>query len=151
MRHILWDLWDSPGEGFDMGRAVERRNREVCRCGLRDKRQSLGNRIMASCLNLNCLSAYSSFERGRVYLKIWWRENAKTRTTKGPFAVYWDNDLASSSVTAAPHLTGRREIKQEVVWNLGGALSSKSAITQSHRRWQRLRENFGIFTLTVAL
>lgn len=76
----------------------------LCRCEPGDKRQSLGNRIMASCLNLNCLSGYSRFERGRVYLRIWRRENAKTRTTKRLSAVYWDGDVATATVTAAPDL-----------------------------------------------
>lgn len=43
----------------------------------------------------------------------------KTRTTKSPCAVYSDNDLATEAATAAQDLTGKRDAKQEVVWNLG--------------------------------
>lgn len=53
-----------------------------------------------------------------VYLRIRRRENAKTRTTKSFCGVYWDNDLATATVTAVKDLTGRRNAKQEVVWNL---------------------------------
>lgn len=86
----------------------------------------------------NCLSGYSSFERRRFYLRIGQRENAKTSTTKSPCAVYWDNDLATATVTAVKDLTGRRNLKQEVVWNLERTLNCWPAVIQhkSHRHCQ---------------
>lgn len=85
------------------------------------------------------MSGYSGFEHRCVYLRIRRRENAKTRTTKSPCAVYWDNDLATATVTAAADLTGRRDIKQEVVWILGRRLNYRPAVSlhysQSYREF----------------
>lgn len=74
---------------------------------------------MASCLNAPQIVCQVTAALNRyVYLRIRRRENAKTRTTKSFRGVYWDNDLATATVTAAKDLTGRRNAKQEVVWNL---------------------------------
>lgn len=74
------------------------------------------------------MSGSSSFERANLGIRR--RENeGKTSRTKAFSAVYLGDDLAAG--TAAMDSTGRRDIKQEVVWNLGG----KNRSTRHNQRY----------------
>lgn len=127
------DCWDRPGGGLDGRSGGEAERGGLYRCEPRDKRESFRNRIMASCLNAPQIVCQVTAALNRhVYRRIGLRENAKTRTTKSPCAVYWDNDLATAMVTAATAQTGRRNIKQEVFWILGRALNCKPTVIQLH-------------------
>lgn len=46
------------------------------------------------------------------------RVNSKRRTPKSSRGVYLDNEVAAATGTTAKDLTGKRNVKQEVVWNL---------------------------------
>lgn len=118
-----------------MGGMVERRSRE-CTTDVRPeiRGRSFRNRIMASCLNARQIvcqvtAALTFFFFLSVNQAV---RECETRTTKSPFGVYWDNDLVAVTVTEARDLTGRRNIKQEVVWNLVRTLNCSYATSLTH-------------------
>lgn len=96
--HILWSAGTIPEEDW-MGRVVVKAERGgLCRCEAQDKRERLSqqdNGFLFEC-SANCLSGRSGFEQRHVYLRIRRWENAKTRVTKSPCAVYWGRDLTTA-------------------------------------------------------